>query len=301
MYKKWEETGLLRDITCKDKDVENYIKTQVSILLDTQLAENESDSNVTFHRRTSVPAIIRMFSKNNPLWQMISVQSAIDPNESGKAGNQTIDYRCYANIMRTKSINIIDSIEGRTSDLSVEALLTAEVAKSLREDIIRDICRDLRNIAATKSTSSLSADLSDLIKTRFIEMKAIIEAKISRMENYFGDSMPNKFWILGGPEMTTWFLNEETEILLPQKSHLEDLMTEDLTVITDPLYPVNELLVGCFDIKKPTISGYYYFPYSMYRTNENQFHYVIHFKKMIEGGSDFYGRIKFVNAVDLEK
>ena len=167
-------------------------------------------------------------------------------------------------IIYFKTDNKLESIEAYAKS----RILKETDAECIAEEMNREIIFDIRNNVGTTVTKSWG------------NKETIVNAISETFDELSGFG---KRWVVTSPDVAEILIGERVEHLI--KSF--EMLNPEWYVVVDPLYPLNEILIGSQD---DFLNGYSYNPYVTLTDCENRY-ITRHSKKLIS--NKMYGKIIF--------
>ena len=288
------------------EDLDGFKKEQVAILLENQYLfnnrlEETGPANIERWKRLSIPMVRRTYSDNLffDIFDLVSFQSLLGPcslfywEEAGEILSKEW-------VTRSKRFKTSWNYESNAYfqldveayfQLDVEVELASMMSQSIALELAREIMTDLRNNAGTDLQFQKKDGLSGIKKT-----SNIIESKIGNKANWM---------ILGRGSLVDAIcasphLDSDSEYDVALGINKIGRMDDVLDIYFDPLYPINECLMGFkgnnlqagyfygtyipFNLLQPTINPYSFCPQRGIMTR--------YAKSLVN--KDYYAKIKLV-------
>lgn len=171
-----------------------------------------------------------------------------------------------AGVIYFKTNNKLESFEAYAKS----RMLKKTDPECIAEEMNREIIFNIRNNVGTITTKSWNnkETIINAISETFDELSGV-----------------GKKWIVTSPDVAEILIGERVEHLI--KSF--EMLNPEWYVVVDPLYPLNEILIGYQD---DFLDGYFYNPYVTLTDCEDRY-ITRHAKKLIS--NKMYGRIIFRN------
>lgn len=265
----WSQVGLLKEIPSEDH------KKLTAVCLENQRLFNEIEGPNKSLRflRLSIPIVRRVFGKDAPFFDWVSVQPAISPSafiyieRSGQY--KTISRPCITRMFKERWID--DSADVSVS-LDQEIEFTALFSAALTDEISREIIKDIR-VIAPKHEARLD------VSRRADSFKAILNESADKILSHLG-KYPS--WIIASSKIVAEITKSISGNFVPSEKispcsvklagHIGNT-----AVYEEPMMEDNVCLMGCKVGWNE--AGYYYAPYILLATS-----------KMKTGGDVVLGR-----------
>lgn len=289
LLRQWQETGMLEGITNENQ------QRQMAVMLESQRLMVEQNPK---HKGTL--ELAQQVFKDLLAFKMVSIQSMMGPvdkiqflrfrysapklsyEEEIEPGDAEVTVYSADDAPKNKDlpeINLVleeEEVVAKTRILKTlvpmgeDGFVKTEeipaVAKSIREEITREIWTDLRNNAGTVATWDFRTALGDTMKERYesiyikiVEISSVIHRKTLR---------GGANWIVMNPKIAKIFTAACGFFSPPESSPAGE--QDDIRYIgtincrwrlyVDPKYPVDDLLIG-YAGESPMDAGYFYCPY----------------------------------------